>query len=102
MEFIQAHLVELIILALLLIGAIIYIAWLIKKKGLRQVAIDLIVTAEREFKKGENAEKFDFVLEKLTAKIPLPFSLFITKSSVEKFIQVVFDEIKEALDYKQK
>ena len=102
MEFIQTHWLELIILALFLVGAIIYIAWLFKKKGLRGVVIDLIVKAEAEFKQGENNEKLNFVIDKLIAKIPLPFSLFITKTTIKKFIQAIFNEIKQALDYKQK
>ena len=102
MEFIQTYWLEISVLALAFIIAIVYIAWLFKKKGLRGVAIDLIVLAEREFKKGKNAEKLNFVIDRLIEKIPLPFSLFITKSNVKKFIQTVFDEIKEALDYNQK
>lgn len=101
MEFIQANLLEIIIVAVFAIIAILYVAWLIKKKGLRELAISLIVTAEDMFMKGQNTEKMDFAINKLIAAIPMPFKIFVTKDSIKKFIQGIFDEIKEALDYKK-
>lgn len=100
MEFIKANWLELSVLALFLVVAIIYIAWLIKKKGLRGTVIDLIVKAESSFNQGENAEKLNYVIDKVIAIIPMPFSLFITRESAKKFIQKIFDEVKTALDYK--
>ena len=102
LEFIQTHWLELTIVALFFIGAIVYIAWLFKKKGLRGVVVDLIVIAEKEFKQGENEEKLNYVIDKLIALIPTPFNLFITRETVKKFIQKIFDEVKEALDYQKK
>ena len=101
LEFIQANLLEIIIVAVFAIAAVLYVAWLIKKKGLREIAISLIVMAEDNYMKGQNAEKMDFAINKLIESIPIPFSLFVTKDSVRKFIQKIFDEIKEALDYKK-
>ena len=102
MEFIQAHWLELLIVALFFIGVILYIAWLIKKHGLRGAVVNLIVRAEDIYKQGENKEKLNFVIDKLISILPLPFKLFITRNTVEKFIQHIFNETKEALDYKRK
>lgn len=99
MEFIQTYWLELSIGVLLLIGTIIYIAWQIKKNGLRGTVVKLIVEAESEFNKGENENKINYVIDKVIALIPAPFSLFITREFVRDFIQKIFDEIKEALDY---
>ena len=99
MEFIQTNWLELIILVLFLIGAIVYIAWVLKKNGLRGTVIKLIVKAEDLYKQGENEEKLNYVIDKVVALIPMPFSLFITRTTVKKLIQKIFDEVKEALDY---
>ena len=101
MEFIQTYWLELVILALFLIGAIVYIAWLLKKNGLRGTVIKLIVKAEEVYKQGENEEKLNYVIDKVVALIPMPFSLFITRSTVKKLIQKIFNEVKISLDYKK-
>lgn len=101
MEFIVTNWLELTIVGLFLIGAIIYIAWLIKKNGLRGMAVKFIVRAEDIYKNGQNKEKMDYAINKLIAKIPMPFRLFITEEMIRKFIQKIFDEVKEALDYKK-
>ena len=75
------------------------IYWLIKKNGLRGTAVNLIVKAEEIYMKGQNDEKMNFAISKLIDVIPKPFRLFVTEEIVRKFIQKIFDEIKEALDY---
>lgn len=101
MEFIQTHWLELIIIALFFIAAIIYIAWQIKKNGLRGAVINLIVKAEDMYNKGDNEEKINYVIDKVIALLPMPFQLLITRETIRKFIQKVFDETKKALDYKK-
>lgn len=91
--------ISIAIIAILVISFIICVAWQIKKQGLRNFASELIVQAEKEFNKGENKEKLDYVVEKLIAIIPAPFSLFITTSMVKKMVQEVFNMCKKALDY---
>lgn len=101
MEFIQTHWLELIILALFLIGAIIYMAWLIQKKGLRKTVVDLIVKAEDMYNDGANEEKINYVIDKVITLIPMPLQIFVTRTTVRKFIQNIFDEVKRALDYRK-
>lgn len=90
--------IQIILLILLCIFALLFIIWEISKKGYRQVAIDLIVYAEKELK--DNQSKFDMVVNGVLMALPKPFSL-IPLSLIEKFVQKIFDEIKIALDYQK-
>lgn len=101
MEFIQTHWLELTIIALFFIAVIIYIVWQIKKNGLRGTVVNLIVKAEDMYNKGDNEEKINYVIDKVIALLPMPFQLLITRETIRKFIQKVFDETKKALDYKK-
>lgn len=78
-----------------------YLLWRIKKDGLREVVIDLIVYAESEYGSGKGEEKMEYVIESFIKLIPTPFNFFITTSAVKKFIQSVFDSVKTALDYRE-
>ena len=89
-------------IALMVIAFFIYIAWQIKKNGLKEFATQMIVKAEDMYKKGQTDEKFNYVVEKVIAMIPMPLQLFITEDMVKNFIQKVFDSVKTALDYTPK
>ncbi len=91
--------IEIAIVVIAILAFILYLVWQIKKKGLRETAVDLIVKAEDMFKQGDNENKLNYVIDKIIAIIPMPLSLFITRDSVKSFIQSVFDETKKALDY---
>ena len=89
-----------LILAFACISILIYLLYRVKKDGLRATVVDLIVSAETMFKKGENRQKFDYVVDTFIKKIlPTPVRLFITTETVASFVQLVFDETKKALDY---
>ena len=90
------------IIAIAVVGLIaaLFIAWKIYKSGLRKTAIDLIVRVEEELE--DNREKFNTVVNGLIVKLPFPFNVLITTSTIEKFVQATFDEIKKALDYQKK
>ena len=87
----------LIIACVLILG---YLLLLVKKNGLRATAIQLIVYAEQTLGSGKGKEKMDMVIDSLTACLPAPIRIFVTKENIKKFVQHIFDEIKEALDYK--
>ncbi len=91
--------IEIAIVVIAILAFILYLVWQIKKKGLRETAVDLIVKAEDMFKHGDNENKLNYVIDKIIAIIPMPLSLFITRDSLKDFIQAVFDETKKALDY---
>lgn len=91
---------NIIAIAVISLIAAIFIVWKIYKNGLRKTAIDLIVEVEERFENNE--EKFNTVVNGLLVKLPFPFNVLITVSTVEKFVQATFDEIKKALDYQKK
>ena len=70
----------------------------IKLKGLRQTAIDLICEAEKAYDKGKNNEKFKMVLDGVLNALPAPVRIFLNVSTIEYFVQSIFDSIKIALD----
>lgn len=91
--------IEIAIVVIAILAFIMYLVWQIKKKGLRQTAINLIVKAEDMFKQGDNEKKINYVIDKIIVLIPAPLSFFITREAVREFIQTIFDEVKKALDY---
>lgn len=91
--------IEIAIVVIAILAFILYLVWQIKKKGLRQTVINLIVRAENMYKKGENEKKINYVIDKIIVLIPAPLSFFITREAVREFIQTIFDEVKKALDY---
>ena len=91
------QLTQILAIVIIVLGAIFYIAWKIKKNGLRKVAIDLIVEVEEKIE--DNQEKFNTVVNGIIMRLPIPLNFIITTNTVEKFVQSTFDEIKKALDY---
>ena len=59
----------------------------------------MIVKAEDMFKKGENTQKLNYVIDKVIDTLPKPLQFFITREAVQNFVQSVFDTVKKALDY---
>lgn len=88
-----------IVLAIIILAFIIYVAWEIHKRGLKQFAIDSIVKAEDMYKKGDNQKKLDYVIDKVITVLPAPLSFFLTREIIKEFVQSVFDSVKKALDY---
>lgn len=96
--------IQIIIVAIIVVAFFIWLAWQIKKKGLKEFVIDAILEAESLYKKGQNSEKMQSVIDKLKAilestKIGKILMIFITEEDIQKFIQSVFDNLKKALDY---
>lgn len=91
--------IGIVIVVLIVIAFIIWLAWQIKKKGLKQFATEMIVKAEDMFHKGENTQKLNYVIDKVITMLPKPLQFFITREAVENFVQNVFDTVKKALDY---
>lgn len=91
-----------IFIGILIICTLFKIAIQIKKVGMKQFVIDTISYAEANILKGKNVEKFEYVYNKVYALIPLVLKPFFTETKVKAFIQLIFDEIKTALDTKTK
>lgn len=90
--------ITVLVIATLILAFCLY--WQIKSKGLRQTAISLIVYAEQMLGSGKGAEKMDYAIDKFIVLLPRPFNAIFTREMVKNFIQEVFNEIKDALDYK--
>lgn len=90
-----------IMLILACICVLIYLLWQIKKNGLRATVVHLIVCAEKLLGSGQGKAKMDYVIDKFIAVLPLPIRIFITREEVQDFVQHIFDDVKEALDYKE-
>lgn len=96
--------IEICIVAALAVAFILWVVWQIKKKGLREFAIDMILEAEEKIEQGRNSDKMKYVIASIksflaTSKIGILLSIFITDENIEKFIQEIFDGLKKALDY---
>ena len=91
--------ISIVIVAIVVIVFIIWLVWQIKKKELKQFATEAIVKAEDIYKKGQNQEKLNYVIDKVIAMLPKPLQFFITRDAVKNFVQSVFDTVKKALDY---
>ena len=96
--------IQICVVAVVVASFIGWLVWQIKKKGLKEFAIDMILQAEEEFEKGQNREKMESVIVAIktmlgTNTVGRIISIFITDENIEKFIQGVFDGLKKALDY---
>ena len=92
-------LTRIIICAIIVLAIVLYIAWQLKKKGLKKTVVDLIVIAEEMFNDGEGQEKMDYVIDCVVGMLPMPLRIVITRNVIRKFIQKIFDIVKGALDY---
>lgn len=101
LEFIKTNPAETAFIVLIFFMLLFYFLWQLKKKGLKPLIVKFIVKAEDVFKKGQNEEKMNFVIDKIISLVPMPFSLFITRDTMKNIIQKVFDEVKDALDYQR-
>jgi len=93
---------SIVIITVITIIIIMFLYLSIKNKGLRQVAIQLIVEAEKVFEYEKSSQKFNYVFEQFYSRLPTLLKIIVTKDNVEVFIQKVFDEIKIALDYQNR
>lgn len=91
-----------IILIVACITSLLYLYYIIQKEGLRNVAIKLIVIAEKNFGSGEGKKKMEMVVANIYKALPTPLKFFLTETMITNFVQMVFNEIKEALEYGSK
>ena len=89
--------IQIISAVVIVVIAAILIGYKIKKQGLRKTAIDAIIEAEKTFQKGE--AKLEMAVGVFISALKPPLNK-IPASVITKFIQTVFDEIKDALHCK--
>lgn len=84
------------IAGLLIVGGIIYFC--IKYRTIRHMVLDLVIKAEEQFagsKRGQ--EKYQYVLEVISAFVPKWLKIFINESTLDKLIEEAVVKLKEML-----
>ena len=89
-----------IILIIACITALLTLWYKIQKDCLRETVVQLIVAAERTFSSGEGKKKMEAVVAGIHDFIPFPLNVILTETAIKNFCQMVFDEVKEALNCK--
>lgn len=91
-EWLAANWLPLVVFIVVVVGLIWF---LLKKKGLRQAAIDAIVYVQERMETEEGKVKMQGAIDYIQQLIP--FLAFVPDSLIETFIQSVFDQIESAL-----
>ena len=94
------------IIAMIFIAIITVIAIFLMIKAIQQMGLEkirkyvykLFVTAEHEFKYGDNEQKFEYVVQLARSSLPAIFRPFITEKLLKQAIQLWFDLCKDLLD----
>ena len=84
-----------VLICLIFIGVIIYLAVKGKKSIIYKMLYTLVDEAEKLYGSKTGKMKFAFVMEKIYAKLPAIFRVFITYSTLEKWIEKALAEVKE-------
>ena len=99
--FVQNPVIAIVFMMLVAVIFIVVVVKALQAIGLeriRKIVYQGFVIAEHEFMYGDNAAKFDYVIQLARSHIPLPFSLVITESLLRTVIQAWFDLCKDLLD----
>ena len=86
MEWLQANWLPLLILVLVVIGFIIYLIYLSKKKGLRQVALEAILIAEEKWNTTTGKERLQIAVDYVYDYIPSYVKIFLSKELLNNII----------------
>jgi len=92
LEWLAANWLPLLVFVVVMVGIAVF---LIKKKGLRQAAIDAIVYAQKQMATEEGKVKMQAAIDYIQQLVPL--LAFVPDALLESFIQGVFDQIESAL-----
>lgn len=99
--FVQNPVVAIIFLVIVVALAIFVLVKIMQTVGMEKVrgyVYEKFIEAEHEFEHGDNAQKFEYVIQLARSAIPSPFNLFITESLLRKVVQAWFDLCKDLLD----
>ena len=105
MEWLQSNLLEIIIMTLVVIIFVLYIIYICKRDGLRNVALRAILEAEKQYNSTTGKERLSFavnyVYEYLPGYIKIVLPKLILEEFLQQFIQKVFNQVKDLLDYEK-
>ena len=91
-EWLAANWLPLLIFIVVVAGIIFFI---LKKKGLRQAAIDAIVYVQKKMGTEDGKIKMQNAIDYIQQLVPV--LAFVPDALIESFIQGVFDQIESAL-----
>lgn len=91
-EWLAANWLPLLIFIIVVVGVLFFI---LKKKGLRQAAIDAIVYVQEKMGTEDGKVKMQNAVDYIQQIVP--FLGFVPDSIIQAFIQGVFDQIESAL-----
>ena len=91
-EWLAANWLPLLVFIIVVVGVLFFI---LKKKGLRQAAIDAIVYVQEKMGTEDGQVKMQNAVDYIQQLIP--FLGFVPDSIIQAFIQGVFDQIESAL-----
>ena len=91
-EWLATNWLPLLVFIIVVVGVLFFI---LKKKGLRQAAIDAIVYVQEKMGTEDGQVKMQNAVDYIQQLIP--FLTFIPDSIIQTFIQSVFDQIEAAL-----
>lgn len=91
-EWLAANWLPLLIFIIVVVGVLFFI---LKKKGLRQAAIDAIVYVQEKMGTEDGKVKMQNAIDYIQQIVP--FLGFVPDSIIQAFIQGVFDQIESAL-----
>lgn len=97
----QNQIAAIIFVAFVVAAAIVLLVKIMQTVGMEKVrkcVYKAFIYAEKEFKHGQNQEKFNYVVRVAKDTVPMPFSLFITETFLRNVIQTWFDLCKDLLD----
>ena len=100
-DFIIANYPTIVLAVIGVVVAVFVIVKYVRHLGLesiRERVYKAFIEAEREFQHGENAAKFEYVINIAKSAIPAPYNLLITESLLRKVVQAWFDLVKDLLD----
>lgn len=105
MEWIKSNLPELIVLVIAVISFILYLIYLCKRDGLRKVALRAILEAEKLYNSTTGKERLAFAIAYVYDVLPSYIKVVLPKafleSFLENFIQEVFNQVKDLLDFEK-
>lgn len=99
--FVQYPILAIALIILIVIAVVFLGVKMIQRVGLekiRAIVYQGFVMAEHEFQYGDNAQKFEYVVQLARSSLPSPFGMFITENMLRKVIQLWFDLCKDLLD----
>ena len=105
MDWLQENWLPLIIVIAVIAIIIGVIVYLCKKLGLRQVALKAILFAEEQYNSTSGQERMQIAVDYVYQNLPSFITSIIPKDFLHKilsnFIQTIFDEVKQILDYQK-